>query len=159
LVAFECLLPKGWKKKIAINLQLRLHKTQEKMNELSGSISRANEEKKIEESREQQWQVIPCLAPGSTTKVDPNPWWETLSPSSPHNGPPSLSHPYHMVWPINKHAVKETTSLSPLKQQWELSPSSFCFRRGCVFCNREAKNEWFSSPWLRRDHHHHCVLQ
>jgi hypothetical protein len=41
----------------------------------------------------------------------------TLSPFSPHNGPPSLSHPNHMAWPINKHAEKETTSLSPLKQQ------------------------------------------
>jgi hypothetical protein len=42
------------KKKSAINLQPRLHETQEKMNESSGSISRANEEEKTEESREQQ---------------------------------------------------------------------------------------------------------
>jgi hypothetical protein len=38
----------------AVDLQPRLHKTPEKMNESSGSISRANEEEKTEESREQQ---------------------------------------------------------------------------------------------------------
>jgi hypothetical protein len=38
----------------AIDLQPRLHKTQEKMNESSKSIRRANEEEKTEESREQQ---------------------------------------------------------------------------------------------------------
>jgi hypothetical protein len=45
---------KAEKKKSTVNLQPKLHKTQEKMNELSGSISRANEEEKKEESREQQ---------------------------------------------------------------------------------------------------------
>jgi hypothetical protein len=33
LAAFECLLPKCWKKKSAVDLQPRLHETQEKMNE------------------------------------------------------------------------------------------------------------------------------
>jgi hypothetical protein len=37
----------------AVDLQPRLHKTQEKMNESSG-FSRANDEEKTEESREQQ---------------------------------------------------------------------------------------------------------
>jgi hypothetical protein len=87
------------------------------MNESSGSISRANEEEKTEEFWEQQWQAIPCLALGPTTKVDPNPRCETLSPSSSHNGPPLLSRPYHMAWPTNKQVGKETTSLSPLKEQ------------------------------------------
>jgi hypothetical protein len=38
----------------AVDLQPRLHKAREKMSESSGSISRANEEEKKEESREQQ---------------------------------------------------------------------------------------------------------
>jgi hypothetical protein len=42
------------KKRSAVNLQPKLHKTQEKMNEYSGSISRVNEEEKTKESREQQ---------------------------------------------------------------------------------------------------------
>jgi hypothetical protein len=42
------------KKKSAVDLQPRLHKTQEKMNKSSRSISRANEEEKTKESREQQ---------------------------------------------------------------------------------------------------------
>jgi hypothetical protein len=38
----------------AVDLQPRLHKTQEKMNESSGSISRANEEEKTKQPRKQQ---------------------------------------------------------------------------------------------------------
>jgi hypothetical protein len=41
-------------KRFPVDLQPRLHKIQEKMNESSRSISRANEEKKTEEFREQQ---------------------------------------------------------------------------------------------------------
>jgi hypothetical protein len=66
------------------------------MNESSGSISRANEEEKTKQPRKQQWQAIPCLAPGSTTKVDPNLRCETLILLSCTHGPPSLSCPYHM---------------------------------------------------------------
>jgi hypothetical protein len=40
--------------RFAVDSQPRLPKTQEKMNESLGSISRANEEEKTEESREQQ---------------------------------------------------------------------------------------------------------
>jgi len=36
--------------RFAVDLQPELHKTQEKMNESSGSISRANEEEKTRES-------------------------------------------------------------------------------------------------------------
>jgi hypothetical protein len=66
------------------------------MNESSESISRTNEEEKTKEYWEQQWQVIPCLALGFTTKVDPNVLCETLSPSSSHTRPSlivmSISH-------------------------------------------------------------------
>ncbi len=112
LAAFECLLPKGWKKKrSAVDLQPRLHKTQKKMNESSGSISRVNEEEKTEESWKQQWQAIPYLTPGSTTKVDPNPWCENPLPfflaqrpslavgrerlGQQTNRPGKKRHPYH----------------------------------------------------------------
>jgi hypothetical protein len=40
--------------RFTVDLQPKLHKTQEKMNESSRSISRANEKEKTEESREQQ---------------------------------------------------------------------------------------------------------
>jgi hypothetical protein len=60
-------------------------------------------------------------------------WIQTFyakpSPLLPRtHGLPSLSCPYHMAWPTNKHVEKKMTSLSPLKEQQELSPSSFCFR-------------------------------
>jgi hypothetical protein len=42
------------KERFTGNLQPRLHKSQEKMNESLGSISRANEEEKTKEFREQQ---------------------------------------------------------------------------------------------------------
>jgi hypothetical protein len=42
------------RKRSAVNLQPRFHKTQEKMNESLGSISRANEKEKTEESRKPQ---------------------------------------------------------------------------------------------------------
>jgi len=44
-----------------------------------------------------------------------------------------------MAWPTNKQAGKETTSLSPLKEQQELSPSSFCFRRW--MCDLQQRSE------------------
>jgi len=44
-----------------------------------------------------------------------------------------------MAWPTNKQAGKEMASLSSLKEQRELSPSSFCFRRW--MCDLQQRNK------------------
>jgi len=67
----------------------------------------------------------PMLGPGIHNKSGSKPLMQDPLPffpaQRPFLTPPSLSLPYHMAWPINKQAGKETTSLSPLKEQRKLS--------------------------------------
>jgi hypothetical protein len=65
------------------------------MNESSGSISRANEGKKTEESWEQQWQAIPCLAPKIHNKSGPKPLMRNPFPFFPAQRP---RYHAHITW-------------------------------------------------------------